>query len=160
MMRLKAKKLKDRAGLEGYALWMLAQRDMTRHLVKQKLEGYAQDRGDIEPVLERMEVLGYLDDRRFTEVYVRSCRDNRGYGPTKIRMKLKEKGVPNNLIQEFLDEKDECWAQKARELRERRFGEAPVDMVEKNRQMSFLARRGYSFDQIKQSFLAAEDHLA
>lgn len=156
-MRLKAKKLKDRAGLEGYALWMLAQRDMTRHSVKEKLKGYAQESGDIEPVLERMEELGYLDDRRFTEVYVRSCRESRGYGPTKIKMKLKEKGIADYLIKEFLDEKDACWALKAREMRERRFGDAPTEMVEKNRQMRFLAGRGYSYDQISKAFKAAEE---
>ncbi|MBD8614672.1 regulatory protein RecX [Pseudomonas putida] len=156
-MRFKAKKLKDRAGLEGYALWMLAQRDMTRYTVKQKLLGYAQDRADAELVLDRMEELGYLDDRRFAEVYIRSCRETRGYGPIKIKGKLKEKGISDSLIQEFLDDKDDCWALKAREMRERRFGDAPTEMDEKNRQIRFLAGRGYSFAQIKQAFKPAEE---
>lgn len=157
-MRPKAKKLKDRAGLEGYALWMLAQRDMTRHSVKEKLAGYAQDRSDIDPVLDRMEELGYLDDRRFAEVYIRSCRDSRGYGPMKTRFKLKEKGITNDLIDEFLDDKDEAWVIKAREMRERKFGDIPTEYDEKNRQMRFLAGRGYSFDQIKKAFAKTEEN--
>jgi regulatory protein len=157
-MHLKAKKLKDRAGLEGYALWLLAQRDMTRHKVKEKLTGYALDRSDIEIVLDRMEELGYLDDRRYTQSYIRSCRDSRGYGPMKTRAKLKEKGIHENLINEFLDEKNKSWALKARELRERKFGELPTVYDEKNKQMRSLASRGYSFDQIKEAFMVVGEN--
>lgn len=43
----------------------------------------------------------YLSDERFTEVYIRSRRI-RGFGPVKIKAELKDKGVSNNLIQDYL----------------------------------------------------------
>lgn len=151
-MRSKQKKLKDRSCLETYALWLLGQRDMTRRSVRDKVLAYAEDRSDVEPLLDRLEELGYLDDRRFAENYVRSCRESRGYGPVKTRAKLMEKGISGGLIEEFLDPSNPDWVAKAAETRLRKFGEPPKEFDERERQMRFLAAKGYTFDQIKASF--------
>lgn len=152
MQRKKSKKLKDKDGLMNYGLWLLAQRDMSRHSVKQKFVDYAEDKADIEPILDKLEEYGYLNDERFAEVYSRSCREYKGYGPIKIRFKMKEKGIPDRLISKYVNERDPVWKALAYDARARKFNELPADFDEKSRQTRFLASRGFSFDHISSAF--------
>lgn len=155
--RFKEKKLKDKSGLESYGLWLLSQREMSRKSVMDKMLGYAENKDDVDLVLDRLEELGYLNDERYAEMYVRSCKTSKGYGPIKTRIKMKEKGIPSNIIDTHLNESDECWGDIARQARERKFGDLPHDRDEKNRQMRFLASRGFSFNQISKAFLTPDE---
>ena len=154
----KTKKLKDRAGLEQYGLWLLSQRDMSRNGVKQKFMDYAEDKGDIEGVLDKLEEYDYLNDERYAANYARSCKESRGYGPMKIKFKLKEKGLSDKLIARNVDDRDPEWYELAYKARERRFGEPPENFEDKNKQMQFLVRRGFSFDHAKSAFNKPEEH--
>lgn len=149
---MKKKALRDKAGLENYGLWLLSQRDMSRYSVKQKFMQMAQDRSDIEPILDKLEEYGYLNDERFAENYARGCREVRSYGPIKIKFKLKEKGIAERLIAQYVDDKDEAWHQLAFNLRERKFGDIPPDYETKSKQSKFLLSRGFSFDHVKSAF--------
>ncbi|MEG0869281.1 MAG: regulatory protein RecX [Hafnia sp.] len=151
-MKKKQKSLRDKAGLESYGLWLLSQRDMSRHSVRQKFVLVAQDAGDIDPVLDKLEEYDYLNDQRFAEVYTRICRESRGYGPIKTKLKLKEKGIDDKLISRFVKEKDTTWHQLAYEARERKFGSQPLDYDDRNKQTRFLISRGFTFDHVKSAF--------
>lgn len=88
-----------------------------------------------------------LDDARYAAVYVRS-RAERGQGPRRIRMGLKEAALPEAIITQALESAPDFHA-IARALRVRRFGaELPADWPERARQTRFLQYRGFSNDHI------------
>src|SRR5690606_34626294 len=98
--------------------------------------------------LVRAEVLrlreeGLQSDARFAEVYVRS-RAQRLYGPSRIRMELRERRIAEDLIEQALAEAGIDWAQQMRELIRRKFGRQPPETIaERAKQQRFLAYRGF-----------------
>lgn len=95
---------------------------------------------------------GLQCDLRFTEAFVHH-RISRGYGPRRIARELKEKGVSDELRQEFIDERDPQWLERIVEVRELKFGsKVPEDYKEQARQSRFLQYRGFSSEQIHRLF--------
>lgn len=148
---MKPYKQKDSGQLFSYGIRLLGLREWSRHGMRQKMKAYSHIKSDIEDTLDKLEEYGYLDDNRFTEIYVRSCKEYRGYGPVKIKFKLKEKGISDALISIHVIADDSVWHIKAHEARQRRFGEIPSMIEERLKQSSFLMRRGFSYDQIRSS---------
>lgn len=91
-------------------------------------------------------------DDRFVESYVYS-RQQRGYGPVRIKSELLQKGVDSELIGQYLLEQDDHWEALAKEVKERKFGTSALrDNKEKARQIRFLVQRGFSMSQIYPAF--------
>ena len=87
-------------------------------------------------------------DERFTESYVYS-RQQRGYGPVRIRSELLQKGVESELISQHLQFYQDDWTTSARKVKEQKFGtRSPADTRERARQIRFLTGRGFSLEQI------------
>lgn len=87
-------------------------------------------------------------DERFAESYVYS-RQQRGYGPVRIRSELLQKGVASELISQHLQGYQDDWTTLARKVKEQKFGtRSPVDTRERARQIRFLTGRGFSLEQI------------
>jgi len=96
-------------------------------------------------------------DERFARAFV-AMRQRQGKGPVIIKMELREKGVANELIKQFIDDSDPLWLVLAREVRDRKFrGIAPMDQRECAKQMRFLHSRGFSSHQIQAAFSAVSD---
>jgi regulatory protein len=91
-------------------------------------------------------------DSRYTEAFLHD-RISRGYGPRHIIQELKQKGVRDELIEEFIDERDPLWIESLTDVRRRKFGDAvPEDYKEQAKQSRFLQYRGFSSDQIYRLF--------
>jgi regulatory protein len=91
---------------------------------------------------------GLVSDARFTEGLVR-YRRNRGYGPTRIAMELREKGVDEAIVEQWIDHKHPALFETVVCVREKKFGSANPDSYdERARQARFLQYRGFTFDQI------------
>lgn len=87
-------------------------------------------------------------DERFAESYVYS-RQQRGYGPVRIRSELLQKGVDGELISQHLQYYQDDWTTLARKVKEQKFGSrSPADTRERARQIRFLTGRGFSLEQI------------
>ena len=113
--------------------------ELTQKLIS---KGYEDD--EVIAALERLSDQGLLSDARFTEAFINQ-RINRGSGPLKIRAELRQKGVSDAMIAEFLDERDPLWRETAQEVRSKKYGsELPADLKEKARQSRFLQSRGFS----------------
>ncbi|MGI9275712.1 MAG: regulatory protein RecX [Endozoicomonas sp.] len=105
--------------------------------------------------LQRLVDEGLQSDERFVESYVYS-RQQRGYGPVRIRSELHQKGVDSELVAGFLFEEDETWLEMASGLRVKKFGEAvPRDAKSRAKQFRYLAQRGFSPRQIQDCFQQA-----
>jgi regulatory protein len=133
------------------AMDLLARREHSVAELRRKLlaKGYAQLAVDEQ--LRLLEQENLLSDQRFAESYV-NFRSKKGFGPVRIRLELKEKGVNATLIEEYLDNND-YWRNIAKEVREKRFGTTlPKDYKDIAKQMRFLQYRGFSNEQLRHLF--------
>ena len=131
----------------------LARREHSEQELARKLttRGYAAD--VVEATLADLVADHLLSNARFAEAFVHS-RIQRGSGPQKIRAELRERGIPDELIDDSLEAHADSWLELAREVREKRFGRGqPGDFRERSRQMRFLQQRGFSAEQIRGAFL-------
>ncbi len=129
------------------ALDYLARREHSRlELInKLKLKPFSED-VDLHSLCDNLEASNYLSDKRFAEIFVRSCI-SRGQGEIKIRYELRQRGVKDDLIDAVLATEGTDWLALAREQREKRFGrEIPKDFKERARQSRFLIGKGFSGD--------------
>jgi len=100
----------------------------------------------------------YLSDERFTEVYIRS-RCIRGFGPVKIKAELKNKGVSNNLIQDYLDPGSAIWFDSAKSEYQKKYGEVSVaDYSCWTKRARFLQARGFTMEQINCTVPVVENY--
>ncbi len=134
------------------AVSYLARREHSALELRRKLDKAGFDPADIEHVLSQLQQADLQSDERFSESYVRS-RINRGYGKTRIRMELQERGVADELITDSLQQAEVDWFALAAEVRSKRFGEQdPEDFKSRAKQQRFLQYRGFSHDEITESF--------
>ena len=58
--------------------------------------------GDVcDVVLARLTQRGFLNEERFTEIFIRSKMRQKGWGPVKIKMELRRKRIPEDLIARY-----------------------------------------------------------
>ncbi len=110
----------------------------------------------ITQALEQLRQDNYLNEQRYTEMYVHS-RASRGIGPVKIRIELNERGITD--CQSELDQEaaDMPWNIRAIQVRKKRFGKQfPDSYEERARQSRFLNQRGFSSEQIRQALTQTE----
>ncbi len=101
----------------------------------------------IEETLDWLSDLGYLDDTRFTEMFIRSSVSS-GRGPIRIAHELRQKGVASVQIEQALDDCEVDWMELAAQVLARKFSAAPADAKEKARQVRYLQYRGFRPDHI------------
>lgn len=107
---------------------------------------------DIILVINKLTMANLQSDERFAENYLR-YRSQRGFGYQKIRQELKERGVDAELISNALAESDIDWFTLAAGVRCKRFGEQePEDYKDRAKQQRFLQYRGFTHEQITESF--------
>jgi len=139
---------KPDAGTRDIALGLLARREHSRDELRRKLESRGFVAGEVNSLLDKLAAERLQSDARFAEAYVHA-RQARGFGPVRIRVELKERGVSDSLIDEYLDEHAPGWCELLRAQYRKRFGGKPAnDYRERARQGRFLQQRGFSTDMI------------
>lgn len=139
------------------AMQWLARRDFSRQELAARLSRKFPDDSP-DAVLDWLEQKRFLDDTRFAEVFLRS-RLERGHGPLRIRQDMRQKGLPDSLIEQQLAEQGADFFALARATRQRRFGALPAfgDRKEQARQLRFLQYRGFTSDQCFHALEADQD---
>jgi len=153
-MSKKPFKKPDKNRVRGYIYRNLAMREWARKMLFQKTVAKFEDIKMIYELLDEFEESDLLSDKRYSEAYIRSARDYRGYGPIKTKMRLMEKGVSYSLFSEYLAENHDIWVIRCYKAREKRFGAMPETIEEKSKQYRFLSQRGFNERQIKIAFFA------
>ena len=142
----------DKKYLRERAMNFLARREHSVHELISKLVKAEFERDDVENVIARLTEQDLQSDQRFAENYTR-YRSNRGFGGQKIRQELKERGVAVELINDTLNEANIDWFALAITVRCKRFGEQnPDDFKDRAKQQRFLQYRGFTHQQISESF--------
>ena len=150
--KLKPEQTLDPVSIRKTAMDYLARREHGEQELARKLLARGFDADRVEATLNTLIADGLLSDRRFVEAFVHS-RYQKGSGPQKIRAELRQRGIDDNLIGACLEAVDEQWPERAREVREKKFGrQPPGDFRERSRQMRFLLQRGFTAEQINDAF--------
>lgn len=101
-------------------------------------------------VVKRLEGLELINDERFARWFFQQRTAGRGAkGKSFIRQDLSRRGVSREVIEKILGENDETdWKTLAKRLAEKRqeFYRDLPNPVRRRRLVSFLVRRGFSFD--------------
>ncbi|PHS70187.1 MAG: RecX family transcriptional regulator [Cycloclasticus sp.] len=129
---------------------MLARREHSAHELVQKLSAKGYEREEIETTLGEFKEKNWQSDNRFAESYSRS-RLHKGFGPIRIKMELRERGVDASIDNVFEHAPD--WQQLLVELHSKKYGnQSPMDMKERAKRTRFFLHKGYSHEMINQLF--------
>ena len=119
------------------------------------MRGY--DGQSVQSVVSDLSREGLQSDDRFAENYVHH-RLEKGFGPIRIVLELRERGIGDDLIDLHLNRSAQEWLQHASQARQKRFGGGlPATFRDQARQSRFLQQRGFSGDQIRQIFKSGDE---
>lgn len=133
------------------ALALLVRREHSRKELTRKLQARGIENEAAIAAVDKLSEAGWQDDTRFAENLVR-IRSNTGYGPIHIRAELGTHGLDSEQIAAAMDTFEGDWAENARDLVCRRFGETgPQELPQRRKAADLLARRGFDGDIIRRA---------
>lgn len=120
----------------------------------------------VQQVLKELTEQKHLNDEQFTALYAEQL-DRKGSGPRVIAQKLKQKGLPEPLIEQAVSQVQEKQRETDRPaellavwIRKQRPATTREEQFKlKSRAMQFLARKGFEFDSIRQAVEAGLGEL-
>ena len=134
------------------AMDLLARREHGRVELTRKLRQRGAPDEMIDTALDRLTEEGLLSESRYLESFV-SYRARSGYGPSRIRDELGQRGLQRADIELALRESGINWQAQLEDVWRRKFsGQLPADARERAKQGRFLAYRGYSMEMIGRLF--------
>lgn len=142
------------------SLWYLSRKSRTVFEIKTKLSDRGFDDAEIEKTVEKLKNLKFLDDQKYAKNFIE--RQFRAKGAMRIKRELELKGVSKNIVEEEIAQIDTaCFVESAVELARKKYKNIKDLPKEKiyNRLMSFLTRRGFSYDESKKAFEACRDQV-
>jgi regulatory protein len=127
---------------------MLARREHSAFEIRRKLKQRDIDDAEIEQAVERLQQEGMLSDQRYAESYIH-MRKGKGYGPLRIALELRERGVAESDYGPYLYERDIDWRSVLKTAYDKKFGGRSCDDYrEKAKRIRFLQSRGFALDEI------------
>ena len=136
---------KDRPEPSAYqrALGLLVRRDHSRRELSRKLRARGVEPEDADAALLVLARQDFQNDARFAEALART-RAGAGYGPRYIRAELGTHGLTREDVETALEGCDTDWADSARRLVARRYGNKDLaDPAVRRKAIDFLLRRGF-----------------
>ena len=143
-------RLKEAAGIsdtKAAAADLIGRRAMSRRDLEKKLREKGASEAEARYAAEWMEAIGAIDDAEYAALLARHCTDL-GYGPARIRERLREKGVPRELWDDALEALPPAEERIDRFLESKLRGRLP-DEKEKQRLCGALLRRGFSWGEVR-----------
>jgi len=130
----------------------LARRDHSRAELRGKLQSYIQAEErfqqlapeDLDRLLDDLTARGWLSDARTASQLVHKKRSR--FGTQRITHELRQKGIPEELINAELHALKEGELETAYRVWEKKFGAMPKDAAEKAKQIRFLQTRGFALE--------------
>lgn len=133
------------------ALGLLVRREHSRKELTRKLRAKGVASDEAKAAVDQMTEAGWQSNERFAESLARS-RAAQGYGPIRIRAELSTHGLSEDAIRSAIDNIEENWSHLARDLVQRRFGDAVAeDRALQRKAGELLIRRGFSIDQMRRA---------
>jgi SOS response regulatory protein OraA/RecX len=149
------------AQLYRYGINRLSEREWGRAELQKKMVRLQPDVEMIGRVLDKLESQSYLSDERRVRMMV--TQFERREGARKIRQRLSEKGLPRDVVEAVLEEKQqqaeesgETENERAAELLQRKFRQYSADNYAK--MSRFLISRGFGGTSLKFAIEALKTH--
>ncbi len=137
------------ANVRTTAIRMLARREHSKYELKNKLLKSGFVLAEIESLLEDLSYKKLQSDERFIESYI-NMRSRRGWGPLKIILELKARGIDPKLGEKFLAQSIVPWHTIACNQKNKKFGpELTKNKMELAKQIRHLTRKGFTGEQLK-----------
>jgi regulatory protein len=126
---------------------LLARRDYTRAELAQRLRPHADSEEALQAVLDECSARGWLDEQRAVEAHVR--RRAAQWGSQRVQAELRARGVSDDALRAVRDQLADSELERAQALWQRRFGQAPQNLTERQRQWRFLTARGFAAEVVR-----------
>lgn len=127
---------------------LLARREHGRVELTRKLRQRGAPDALIDQELDRLTEEGLLCEARYLESFI-GYRARSGYGPSRIREELSQRGLQRSDIEHALREAGIDWQANLVDVWQRKFaGRLPVDPRSRAQQTRFLVYRGFSMDSV------------
>ena len=131
------------------AFRLLTRREHSRAELHSKLTARGYDSDVVDDLLASLAAEDLVSDHRYAQALV-SHRVSTGYGPHRIIMELKDKGVAPEIIDQTLLSAEVDWDELLRVQHNRKFGTSKAgSFKEWARRAQYLDRRGFSTDTIR-----------
>jgi len=145
----KIEELKSQDGVEAAlqrALNFISYRPRSQAEVERNLRKHEVSEDVIPTVVERLKAGHLLDDKHFARRWVEDRAAFKPRGAYALRAELRQKGLPDGIIEETLQSLDE--ASLARQAAQRRLRQLQrLDWVDfRNKLSAHLARRGFGYE--------------
>jgi len=126
---------------------LVARREHTRLELTKKLIVRGFERGDVDTLLNYFEEKGWLDERRYIDIFLRAKRCR--YGSLKLIRELEVRGISRDLIEEVRPGIQSGELDAAQGVWQKRFGVQPKNSTELAKQIRFMQSRGFEQEVIK-----------
>jgi regulatory protein len=139
--------LKEASGADkayGNALRYVAMRPRSTWEMEAYLRRKAVDEPVAERIMQRLQGSGLLDDMAFATAWVSTRRLLRSSSKRRMQMELKQKRVPEAIIDRVLQEDETDERDALREVVAKKRARYP----DRTKLMQYLARQGFSYDDI------------
>ena len=113
----------------------------TENEVRNKLKKLNVEEDIIEQVIEYLKGINYINDSNYIEAYIRQCIKIPKYSKYEIKMKLLQKGINKNLLEEKLEEHD---MQEYEKKIVEKLKESKLKDMDEIKQKAYLYRRGFN----------------
>jgi regulatory protein len=143
------------------ALKFLSYRMRSEKEVRDKLKKKEFANDLIDEVIKDLKRINLIDDSNFASAFVRDKISNKPQGKILLKQELWKKGIKDETIEKVLkeyfeDEEEELnLAKNLLEKRKKRYENLDKNIA-KRRMMSFLLRRGFSYEIVKQALKIEE----
>lgn len=105
-----------------------------------------------ERVFDRLVEKGYIDDEKFARYWVENRNLTKGASRRKLQAELRAKGVESAIIERYLAESDRSDEGELEKIIAKKRNRYPDDQ----KFMQYLARQGFSYDDIKNALTPDE----
>lgn len=135
--------------LKNYVLWLLGRQEYSRKELTQKLKMKDADDDFIEQLLSWCESLGYIDEHRYCESFLRR-QINKGLGQKRVLAEATNKGVDRAQLMALIEEQEIDWFELAQQTYQRKYGvgEKQLDYKEKAKRVRYMMYRGFGYEEI------------
>ncbi len=133
------------------ALYLLGLRDYACGELEKKLMPVASAEVAAQ-VVARLAEVGLVDDERYAARMAQALAREKGYPKRRIVQELQHRGVSRELAAAAVEEIPTADFQQALALIEKKYYNKMTDRASRDKVMAALARRGFSFEAIRQAF--------
>jgi len=132
----------------NYSLNLLGKYYKSKHELIKKLREKEYNEDTINKVIGRLDELGYLNDEKYVEAFIRNKQDtSQGLNKRTLYNKLLQKGIDKELIQQGLESSDIDEYQNALDAAQKKLRSLKGDIKSKKAKLySFLLYKGFNYE--------------